>query len=174
MTPLVGIIIAVLAGLLAPNVRGVAVSVLAPMVAATAVQTWDLGSGMGSNPANTIDQASYWVVQLIIVSIITGLAFGIYRLRLRRATRRGESAQRPALAGRRATLVLGTGVVAMTVVLTAGAVLVNSLHRHHGVGAGTIPWTGVLGIVVGLGLTVGLMVALVIGSRSDRRARVGA
>lgn len=85
MTLLAGIVIAVLAGLLAPTTRGLVGSVVVSMSAATAVQTWYLGSGRGTDPASTIHQISYWFVQVLIVAAITAVAWGIFRLRCRRA-----------------------------------------------------------------------------------------
>jgi hypothetical protein len=121
MTPLIGVFIALFAGLLAPNLRGVIGSVLVLMGAATAVQTWNLGSGRGSNPANTIDGMSYWVVQLIIIGVVTAVALGVYRLRTRRAMRAGSSLARPAFSGRRGTTVLLGSTLIMTAALSAGA-----------------------------------------------------
>jgi heme/copper-type cytochrome/quinol oxidase subunit 2 len=171
MTPLIGILIAVLVALFAPNVRGLVVSELALMAAATAVQTWDLGSGRGSNPADTIDQASYWFVQLIIIAIITALTLGIYRFRLRRAARVGRSPERPAFSGRRGASVLVMSVAAVTGLCLAVAFAMNSSHAHHGVGAGNIPWTGVLGMAIGLLALIGVGIAVVRGTNADNEAR---
>jgi hypothetical protein len=51
MTPIIGLLIAVLAGFLAPSRRGVLAGVIPPMLAVTAAQSWylmfatDRGSG---------------------------------------------------------------------------------------------------------------------------------
>jgi heme/copper-type cytochrome/quinol oxidase subunit 2 len=168
MTPLVGIVIASLAALLAPNVRALLGSVLIPMVAATAVQTWNLGSGRGSNPASTIDGVGYWLVQLLIISIVTGLAYGLFQRRVRRAERHGRSVVRPAFAGRRGAEVLVAGTVAMTGALIVAALGVDSLHAHHGQGAGNIPWTGVLGMAIGLVALIALRVLVIRDRNADR------
>lgn len=168
MTPLVGIVIAVITALLAPNRRGLVISVLTLMAAATAVQSWDLGSGRGSNPPDTIDHVSYWVVQAIIITIITAVALGIYRLRVRRAARSGRPLARPATSGRRGISLLAAGTLAMTALLVAAEIVVSHLTTNHGHGAGRIPWTGVLGIVVGVLAIAGLAVAHARGSRAQR------
>jgi hypothetical protein len=157
-----------------PNLRGVIGSVLVLMGAATAVQTWNLGSGRGSNPANTIDGMSYWVVQLIIIGVVTAVALGVYRLRTRRAMRAGSSLARPAFSGRRGTTVLLGSTLIMTAALSAGALALDSTRTHHGVGAGRIPWTGVLGLVIGVTALIGLAVALALGARAEGHVRRGA
>jgi hypothetical protein len=170
VTPLIGIVIAVLAGLLAPSVRGLLYSVIAAMVAATAVQTWDLGAGFGSNPPSTIRQAAYWVVQVIIISIISALGYGGYRLRARRAARNGTSMVKAQFAGRRGAKVVAWGVSAITAVEVAGCLIVGHVRTHRGQGAGSIPWTGVLGIGIGIVAVVVIAGALTLGSRFGRGA----
>lgn len=173
MTPLAGILIAVLAALLAPNTRAVVLSIVSAMIAATAVQTWDLGTGMGSNPPVTIDQPSYWLVQLIIIAIVTCVGVAIFRLRARRATSRGQDVARSAFSGPRGTKVAIASVLALTGLLLVGAIAVSRLTTNHGQGAADIPWTGVLGIGIGaVALTV-LAAALILGSRSKPRVDSG-
>jgi hypothetical protein len=166
MTPFIGIVIAVIAALLAPTVRGLVLSVVAAMVAATAVQTWYLGSGFGSNPPSTITDPSYWVVQVIIISIIAGLAFGIFRLRARRATRLGTPITRPAFAGHRGAKVVAWSVSVMTAVYVAACLLVGHFKTHPG--QGHIPWTSVLGIGIGIVAIVVIAGALALGTRFSR------
>ena len=136
MTPLIGIVLAIFVAQLAPNVRAVVLSTLVLMVLATAVQTYDLDADWGSNPPSTVHQVSYWIVQLIIISVIMAVALGIFRVRSRRAARRGESLVRPAFSGRRGTLALVKTAVATTVVYFAGAFAADKLRHHHGGGAG--------------------------------------
>lgn len=170
MTPLAGILIALLAAVLASNTRAVVVAIVTAMIAATAVQTWDLGTGMGSNPPDTIDQASYWVVQLIIISLVTCVGVVIFRLRRRRATSHGQDVARSAFSGSRGTKVLIASVLAMTGLLVVASVVVSRLTKNHGHGAADIPWTGVLGIGVGVVALAVLTVALIFGSRTTRPA----
>ena len=160
MTPFVGLCIAVIVSLLAPSRRAVVRSVLVPMVVATAVQTVDIGTGTGSNPASTVAGISYWIVQVIIVSVILGVALGIFRVRSRRAQARGTSLIRPRAAGQAGVRLVAVGTLAMTAVLIVGAVIFNSLHAHHGQGAGNMPVAGVVGLFVGLAMLLGLAVVL--------------
>jgi hypothetical protein len=174
MTPLVGILLAIFVARLAPNVRSVVVSMLVLMALATAVQTYDLDAAWGSNPPSTVHQVSYWVVQLIIISVVLGVALGIFRVRSRRAARRGESLVRPAFSGRRGTVALIETAVGTTVVYLAGAFAAYKLRHHHGGGAGSMPWTGVLGIVIGSVTLVALVVVILRSNIADRRTRVDA
>lgn len=169
MTPLIGLIIAIVAARLAPNVRALLTSVFALMVAATAVQTWSLGSSLGSNPPSTIREASYWVVQVVIVSVMLAVAYGLFVLRARRAKAAGRSLVRPAFSGRRGvitTTLLGT---AMTVAGVIGCLIAGSVRSTNGKGSGNIPLTGVAGISIGLVLLVVLAAALVRDRRSPAR-----
>jgi hypothetical protein len=174
MTPLVGILLAIFVARLAPNVRGVVLSMLVLMSLATAVQTFDLDADWGSNPPSTVHQVSYWIVQLIIISVVLGVALGVFRVRARRASRRGESLSRPAFSGRRGTVALIETAVGTTVVYFAGAFAADKLRHHHGGGAGSIPWTGVLGIVIGAATLVALLVVILRSNIADRRTRVDA
>src|ERR1700689_3387003 len=92
MTPIIGLLIAVITGFAAASRRGVLIGVIPPMLAVTAAQSWYLGTGRGHNPASTTtDSAAYWVVQLVILVLIGAVALGIYTLRARAAARRGDS-----------------------------------------------------------------------------------
>jgi hypothetical protein len=174
MTPLIGILIAVFVAQLAPNVRAVVTSVLVLMVLATAVQTYDLDADWGSNPPSTVHQVSYWIVQLIIIAVIMAVALGVFRVRSRRAARSGESLVRPAFSGRRGVTALVESAVGSTVIYFAGAFAADKLRHHNGGGHGNIPWTGVLGIVIGLVALAALVVVLIRGNIADRRTRVDA
>jgi hypothetical protein len=174
MTPLVGILLAIFVARLAPNVRAVVVSMLVLMVLATAVQTYDLDAAWGSNPPSTVHQVSYWIVQLIIISVTLGVALAIFRVKARRSARRGESLVRPAFSGRRGTVALVNTAVGTTVVYFAGAFAAYKLRHHHGAGAGSIPWTGVVGIVIGAVTLVALVVVILRSNIADRRTRVDA
>jgi hypothetical protein len=174
MTPLIGIVLAIFVALLAPNVRAVVASVLVLMVLATAVQTYDLDADWGSNPPSTVHQLSYWIVQLIIIAVIMAVALGIFRVRSRRAARSGESLVRPAFSGRRGVIALVQSAVGTTVIYFAGAFAADKLRHHHGGGSGSIPWTGVLGIAIGVVALAVLAAALVRGNIADRRTRVDA
>ena len=77
MTPVIGLVIAVVVGFVASSRRGVLIGVIPPMLAVTAAQSWYLGTGRGHNPpATTTDSPAYWVVQLIIIALICGVAMG--------------------------------------------------------------------------------------------------
>jgi hypothetical protein len=174
MTPLIGIVVAIFVALLAPNVRAVVTSVLVLMVLATAVQTYTLDADWGHNPPSTVHQVSYWIVQLIIIAIIMAVGLGIFRVRSRRAARSGESLVRPAFSGRRGVAALVESALGTTVIYFAGAFAADKLRHHHGGGNESIPWTGVLGIVIGVVALVALAVVLIRGNVVDRRTRANA
>jgi hypothetical protein len=148
MTPIIGLLIAVLAGFLAPSRRGVLAGVIPPMLAVTAAQSWYLGTGRGHNsPATTTDSPAYWVVQLVILALVCGVAFGIYAVRTRRAARRDGGA----VAARRRPLglMLAAGTVA-AFAGTLGLMFATDRPSHPATGNGNLPVTGVVGIVVAL------------------------
>ena len=168
MTPIIGLLIAVLAGFLAPSRRGVLAGVIPPMLAITAAQSWYLGTGRGHNsPATTTDSPAYWVVQLVILALVCGVALGIYAVRARRA-RRGEGR---AVAARRRPLglMLAVGTVA-GFAGTLGLMFATDRPSHPATGSGNIPVTGIVGIVVAL---LALAVFAVLWLR-NRQARDGA
>ncbi len=78
MSPIIGLLIAIVAGFLAPRPRTAAAIVVPPMLGATAAQSWYLGTGRGHNPASTTtDSPGYWIVQVLIIIAICGVAAAI-------------------------------------------------------------------------------------------------
>jgi hypothetical protein len=171
MTPIIGLLIAVLAGFLAPSRRGVLAGVIPPMLAVTAAQSWYLGTGRGHNsPATTTDSPAYWVVQLVILALICAVAFGIYAVRARLAARRGASSDGGAVAARRRPLglMLAAGTVA-AFAGTLGLMFATDRPSHPATGNGNLPVTGVVGIVVAL-LAIAVFAVLWLRNRPARRA----
>jgi hypothetical protein len=148
MTPIIGLLIAVVAGFVASSRRGVLVGVIPPMLAVTAAQSWYLGSGRGHNPpATTTDSPAYWIVQIVILALICGVAMGIYAIRGRRVSRRGGSLvmvqRRPG----------GSMLAAATVAAfaaTLALMFATDRPSHPGSGNGNLPVTGVVGIAVAI------------------------
>lgn len=148
MTPIIGLLIAVVAGFVASSRRGVLIGVIPPMLAVTAAQSWYLGSGRGHNsPATTTDSPAYWIVQLVILALICGVAMGIYTIRARRASRRGGSL---VPVGRRTGgWMLATATVA-GFAATLALMFATDRPSQPGTGNGNLPVTGVVGIVVAI------------------------
>lgn len=146
MTPIIGLLVAVVAGFAASGRREVLIGVIPPMLAATAAQSWYLGSGRGHNsPATTTDDPAYWIVQLIILALVGAVAMGIYAVRARRVSRRGGSLvplrREPG----------GWMVAAATVAGFSGTLALmfaTDQPSHPGSGTGNLPVTGVAGIVI--------------------------
>jgi peptidoglycan/LPS O-acetylase OafA/YrhL len=148
MTPIIGLLVAVVVGFAASSRREVLIGMIPPMLAATAAQSWYLGSGRGHNsPATTTDDPAYWIVQLIILALVGGVAMGIYAVRSRRVSRRG---------GRLFPVRREAGswmLAAATVAGFSGTLaLMFATDRpgHPGSGNGNLPVTGVVGIVVAI------------------------
>ena len=148
MTPIIGLLIAVVAGFAVSSRRGVLIGVIPPMLAVTAAQSWYLGTGRGHNsPATTTNSPAYWVVQLIILALICGVAMGIYAIRARRVTRRGGSLV-PVRRGPGGWM-LAVGTVA-GFAGTLALMFATDRPSHPGTGNGNLPVTGVIGIVVAI------------------------
>jgi hypothetical protein len=148
MTPIIGLIVAIVTGFIAASRRGVLIGVIPPMLAATAAQSWYLGTGRGHNPAaTTTDSPAYWVVQLIIVALICGVAMGIYAIRARRA--RGRGGRLVPLRRGPAGAMTGAATVAAFGV-TLALMFATDRPSHPGSGNGNIPVTGMAGIVIAI------------------------
>jgi hypothetical protein len=167
MTPVIGLLIAVVAGLLATSRRGVLLGVIPPMLATTAAQSWYLGTGRGHNPpATTTDSPAYWVVQLVILALICGVAIGIYAIRARRAGRRGGAGVAVARRGQHGPMIAAGTVAALagTLALMFG----TDRPAHPATGNGNLPVTGVVGIVIAI-LALAAFGVLWLRSRSARQ-----
>ena len=148
MTPVIGLVIAVVVGFVASSRRGVLIGVIPPMLAVTAAQSWYLGTGRGHNPpATTTDSPAYWVVQLVILALIVGVAMGIYATRARRVSRRGGSLVQ-ARRGPGGSMLAAATVAAFAA--TLGLMFATDRPSHPGSGNGNLPVTGVVGIVIAL------------------------
>jgi hypothetical protein len=161
MTPIIGLLIAIVAGLLAPRPRTAAAIVVAPMLGATAAQSWYLGSGRGHNPASTTTNSpAYWVVQLLIIAAICGVAAAICWVRTRRSR-----VERVLPGGSLGVALLAIATVAACAT-TVGYAFVTDRPKHPGTGNGNPPIAGTVAIFVGAGV---LIVAAVIWFRNSRR-----
>jgi hypothetical protein len=148
MTPVIGLLVAVVAGFVASSRRGVLIAVIPPMLAVTAAQSWYLGSGRGHNaPATTTDSPAYWIVQLVILALICAVAAGIYAVRARQARRRGETLA-PVRRGRGGWMLAAATVAGFAG--TLALMFATDRPSHPGSGNGNLPVTGVVGIVVAI------------------------
>jgi lysylphosphatidylglycerol synthetase-like protein (DUF2156 family) len=148
MTPIIGLLVAVVAGFMVASRRGVLIAVIPPMLAVTAAQSWYLGTGRGHNaPATTTDSPAYWVVQVIIVALTCGVAMGIYAVRARRASRRGGSLV-PAWRGPGGPMLAAAIMAGFAA--TLALMFATDRPSHPGSGNGNLPVTGVVGIVVAI------------------------
>ncbi len=81
MTPFAAFIIALIAGLSVRGPRRAVIAAIPPWLAVLLVQTWSLPAGLEQNPASTIGEPSYWIVQLIALGFLVGIAAGVAQLR---------------------------------------------------------------------------------------------
>jgi O-antigen/teichoic acid export membrane protein len=154
MSPIVGLFIAIVAGLLAPRPRAVIPLVVPPMLGATAAQAWYLGSGRGNNPAaTTANSPAYWVVQVLIIIAICGVAAAVCWLGVRRHAR-----AQVLPTGARQVEVLGSAAIAAFAV-TLGLMFSTDRPKHPGTGNGNIPVAGAVAVVIGLVVLAFLAVA---------------
>jgi lysylphosphatidylglycerol synthetase-like protein (DUF2156 family) len=148
MTPIIGLLIAVVAGFVASSRRGVLIGVIPPMLAVTAAQSWYLGSGRGHNsPATTTNSPAYWIVQLVILALICAVAMGIYAVRARRLSRRGGSMV-PLRRGPGGSMLAAATVAGFAA--TLALMFATDRPSHPGSGNGNLPLTGVVGIVIAI------------------------
>jgi peptidoglycan/LPS O-acetylase OafA/YrhL len=148
MTPIIGLLVAVAVGFAASSRREVLIGIIPPMLAATAAQSWYLGSGRGHNsPATTTDDPEYWIVQLIILALVGGVAMGIYAVRARRASRRGGGLA-PVRREPGSWMVVAATVAGFAG--TLGLMFATDRPSHPGSGNGNLPVTGIVGIVIAI------------------------
>jgi hypothetical protein len=165
MSPIIGLFIAIIAGLVAPAPRAVIAIVVPPMLGATAAQSWYLGTGRGHNPpSTTTDSPAYWIVQALIVTAVCGVAAAICWVRVRRATVARGLPSRP----QRAVLLTVATLAAFAA--TLGFAFVTDRPARPRSGNGTIPIGGAVAVVVGL---VVLVVLASLWLRGSRRPLVG-
>jgi hypothetical protein len=153
MSPIIGLFIAAIAGLLAPRPRSVIAIVVPPMLGATAAQSWYLGTGRGHNPANTTaGSPAYWVVQALIIIAICGVAAAICWLRTRRSAVVRVLPSDPQLFGWLAVATVAAFAA------TLGFAFLTDRPKHPGTGNGNIPVGGAIAVVLGLVVLVFLAV----------------
>jgi hypothetical protein len=160
MSPIIGLFIAIIAGLVATQPRAVIGIVVPPMLGATAAQSWYLGTGRGHNPASTTTNSpAYWVVQVLIIVAICGVAAAVCWFRARRGARQRILPSGP----QRVALLVGTTIAAFTA--TLGFAFLTDRPKHPGSGNGNIPVGGAIAVVIGVAVLVFLAVAWLRRSR---------
>lgn len=141
MTPVAGLLIAILVGLLVRGPRQALVAATPPWLAILLEQTWLLGSGRGNNPSSTISDPGYWVVQGISLALVLGIASGLSLWRSRRA---GDNRRVGASTG---SLAL---VLTLAAAVIGGVIVFSATGNHTGSGSDAPPLAGVVGLVLGV------------------------
>lgn len=149
MTPIAGLIIAIIAGLMVANGRRSASVVFVPWLVVLAYQSWYIASGRAISPPSTVTQfpsaIGYWLVQAIILAPALGIAAQLGATGQRRHPLSGVDA------ARKAWLASVVGVAVAVVVIVFGFVLfphdgATVAAGHHSNG-GSPPLIGVVGIL---------------------------
>jgi len=172
MTPIAGLIVAVIAGLMVANGRRAASVVLVPWLVVLAYQSWYIASGRAIIPPSTVTHfpyaIGYWLVQVIILAPALGIAAQLGASGLRR-----HPVSAIVLA-RRAWMASAFGVVVAVVVILFGFVLFphegGTVAAGHHSADGSPPVIGMVGI---LGSYLGCAV-LGVGTLVRRRTSKGA
>jgi hypothetical protein len=166
MTPLTGLIIAVIAGWLTRSGRRAAAVLIVPFLALTFIQTYGIAAGDGHSPPDTVwpfgPAISYYVVQVLILALVLGVALPLGALR-------GRAVRYDAAEARRATVLAGLLSGGFAVAIIVVDVLIAKPVAHHSADGGP-PWYGLLGILLLLAGDVVLGVRFLIGRRAARRA----
>lgn len=172
MTPIAGLIIAVIAGLLVRSERRAASVVLVPWLAVLAYQSWYIASGRAISPPSTVTQfpsaIGYWLVQVVILAPALGIA-----AQLGASTSRRHAVGAIVLA-RRAWTASVLCVAAAVLVVLFGFVLFphqgGTVTAGHHSAHGSTPLIGTVGI---LGSYIGcaaLGVRTLVRRRTSKRA----
>jgi hypothetical protein len=156
MTGVIGVFLALTAGLLVAGRRQVIMTVVWPFLAVLAVQTWGIASGRGVSPPSTVlsfpGLLGYYLVQVIILGLSLGVALQLSALRFG-----GSEARR----SRQGAAYLVNSLFGLLVV---GAFALDhplfdpgSVKKHTA--SGSPPLVGVVGMAALLLAFVGLSVA---------------
>jgi hypothetical protein len=171
MTPLAGFVLAIIAGWITRDARRAAAVIIIPFLAVTALQTYGIADGRGVSPPDTVwplngGSLSYYVVQLLIMAAVLGVAMLLGAVRARRAAHG---------AGTTDTDRRTTAAAIVSVVLTAAFCTVewldSSSHAGHHSSTGNPPAAGRIGIGV---LILSLIVLGSMSIAARRRGRVAA
>jgi hypothetical protein len=170
MTPLAGLIIAIIAGWTVHETRRAAAVVVVPYLAVLAVQTWSLAVGDGVSPPSTVshlpEAIGYWLVQLIFLVVALGIAAMLASLRARRGH---DHSQR----SRRQAAIASAFLLVAAALFVIGAVLTSAPVAHHTAG-GNPPLVGYLGMILCAVVLAGLGLITITHRRNAARARVDA
>jgi hypothetical protein len=172
MTPMAGLIIAVITGLVVSRGRRAALVVAIPWLIVLVYQSWYIASGRAISPPSTVTDfpsaIGYWLVQAIILAPALGIAAQLGAFGSRR---RGVD---PGDLARRSWIASGLGVAVSVIVILCGFVWFRqqggTVYAGHHSSAGSPPLLGTLGILVSYLTCAGLGVATITGRRTAKRA----
>ena len=174
MTPFAAFMIALIAGLSVRGTRRAVLSAIPPWLAVLLVQTWSLAAGLEQNPASTIAEPSYWIVQLIALGFLVCIAAGLAQLRSWHTKRVGfhksaaadnQSRWRSAMAEGLA-IVIAAGVSLASLRTDVYRVELAPPGALHG-----IPLTGAVGLAACLITVAALGIAWLRASRTQASQR---
>jgi hypothetical protein len=167
MTPLAGLIMAIIAGWFVRGPRQAAATVIAPFLAVLGAQTWRIAVGDGSSPPRTViglpQAIGYWVIQAIFLALALGIGAQLGFLRARR------TAQRQAATGSSRRAVIVSVILAVPTAVFVGLYVAGSSPVPHHAASGSPPAQGFLGIILCVVAFAALSVLTVQARRSAAR-----
>jgi hypothetical protein len=170
MTPVAGLIIAIITGLLVTNGRRAASVVLVPWLVVLGYQSWYIASGRAISPPSTVTHfpsaIGYWLVQAIILAPALGIAAQLGAIGARR------HALSAADLTRRAWLATALSVSASVIIIVLGFVV---FRREGGtIAAGHHSTDGSPPLIGELGLLLSFLTCAAIGVMTFRQRRYAA
>jgi hypothetical protein len=170
MTPLAGLIIAVIAGWIVADPRRAAAAVIVPFLAVLGAQSARIAAGDGTSPPSTVisfpQAIGYWVIQAIFLALALGIAAELGALR-----GRGRPDATAAEAGRRAVIV--SGVLAVPAAVFVTFYLLESSPVLHHAASGSPPAQGFIGVALCI-VTFGTLSVLIFRGRRATAELTGA
>lgn len=175
MTPIAGLIIAVIAGLVVRRGRRAALVMAVPWLIVLGYQSWYIASGRAVSPPSTVTDfpsaIGYWLVQVVIVAPALGIAaqLGAFGSRGRRVD--------PGDLARRSWIATGLSVAVSVIVILCGFVWFRqqggTVYAGHHSSGGSPPLIGTLGILLSYLTCAGLGVATIRARHAAKRAAAG-
>ncbi len=175
MTPIAGLIIAVIAGLVVRRGRRAALIVAVPWLIVLVYQSWYIASGRAISPPGTVTSfpsaIGYWLVQVIIAAPAFAIAAQLGGF----GSRRGGAD--PGDLSRRSWIASGLGVAVSVIVILYGFVWFRqqggTVYAGHHSSDGSPPLIGILGILLSYLTCAVLGVATIRARHEAKRAAAG-
>jgi hypothetical protein len=173
MTPIAGLIIAIIAGLIVRNGRRATAVLIVPWLVVLAYQSWYIASGRAISPPGTVTDfpsaIGYWLVQAVILLPALGIAAQLGASGPSRQPRGSDSL------ARRAGIATAIGLATAVIVILLGFVWFRqqggTVFAGHHSSEGSPPLIGTAGLIVSYLTCAGLGVMTLRRRHAARAAR---